>query len=111
RKIKNPKKKSDENSNDEPSISSGEQTFRLYKQGLDLNEIAEQRGISLGTVERHLVRFISSGEVDIDALVSPEKQGIINKVLHSVEEGTGLGIIKSMLPESVSFRDITYVLA
>lgn len=111
KKAKNPKKEINRDKSEEPKISSKEQTFRLYKQGLNPAEIAKQRGMTQGTVESHLTPFVGSGDIDINALVSPEKQTIIHKILHDVEEGAGLALIKSMLPETITFTDIRYVLA
>jgi ribonuclease D len=58
-------------------VSTKEQTYTLFKQGLKMEEIAKQRGFALSTVQSHLIPYISSGEIMIDELVSNEKQRLI----------------------------------
>jgi len=91
--------------------STKEQTFRLFRQGLNLEEIAKQRGFTLGTVETHLIPYIASGELHIDYLVPRKKQSLILKALENFDIKTGLNPIKQSLPEDISYSEIRYVLA
>ena len=61
----------------EVKVSSKEQTFRLFKEGMSMKEIAAVRGFAITTLESHLTPYVSSGEINIDKLVSEEKQKII----------------------------------
>lgn len=88
-----------------------EQTFRLFKEGKKLEEIAKERGFSLGTIEGHLIPYIASGELNIDYLVSRQKQNIILKALENFKYETGLNPVKNSLPEEITFAEIRYVLA
>ena len=47
-------------------------SFSLFKEGLPIAEIAKQRGLVVQTIEGHLAAYVESGELSIDALVSPE---------------------------------------
>lgn len=48
-------------------------SLELYREGKRLEEIATARNLTIGTIEGHLITFISSGEVDIHFLIAPEK--------------------------------------
>ncbi|MCW3078296.1 MAG: Aldolase, partial [Bacteroidetes bacterium] len=88
-----------------------EQTFRLFKEGKKLEEIATERGYALSTIEGHLIPYIASGELNIDYLVSRQKQNLILKALENFKYETGLNPVKNSLPEEITFAEIRYVLA
>ena len=48
--------------------STKEQTFKLFKDGLSLTEIAQLRGFAISTFEGHLTPYVTSGEIDIDRI-------------------------------------------
>jgi len=110
-KPKRAKKEKQPLANKEPKPSSKEQTFKLFKEGLSLSEIAQLRGFAVSTLEGHLTSYIATGEIDINRLVSTDKQKIILKALTDFKKETGLNPIKSILPEDVSYAEIKYVLA
>lgn len=95
----------------EPKPKSSEQTYALFKEGLSLEEIARVRGFSVSTLEGHLTSYVVSGELDINRLVSQDKQRIILKALENFKKETGLNPLKSALPADISFSEIRYVLA
>ena len=110
-KPKRTKKQKDPDGPKEIKTSSKEQTFNLFKEGLSLSEIAQLRGFALSTLEGHLTSYVSTGEVDIDRLVTKEKQKTILKALESFSKQTGLNPVKSILPADISFGEIRYMLA
>ncbi|HOZ86917.1 MAG TPA: helix-turn-helix domain-containing protein [Bacteroidia bacterium] len=105
------KKEKDAGKIKEAKPSSREQTFQLFKEGLSLPEIAQLRGYAVGTLEGHLTPYISAGEIDVNRLVSKEKQKIILEALKDFKKETGLNPVKSRLPDDVSFAEIRYMLA
>jgi ATP-dependent DNA helicase RecQ len=61
------------------------QTLELYKQGLSIDAIANQRLIKSSTIATHLAELIEMSKgVDIDRLVSPEVQDIIIEAIEKV---------------------------
>ncbi len=78
---------------------------------MSLEEIARQRGFSLGTVQGHLVQFIEKGEVDINEFVSADKQKLILDALNEFDPSAGITPVKSRLPEEISYSDIRFVMA
>jgi len=55
-----------------PLLTTYEETLALFNKGLDINEIAQQRGLKPATIGTHLVRYIKSGEIDVRRLVPDE---------------------------------------
>lgn len=53
-------------------------TLALYKQGKNAEEIAELRGLTVGTIKGHLARWIASGDVDIYNVLPAE---VINPII------------------------------
>jgi hypothetical protein len=47
-------------------------SFELFKAGKTIEEIAAERGLTIGTIEGHLGHFIVLGELDISTLISQE---------------------------------------
>ncbi|MDJ0674579.1 MAG: DNA helicase RecQ [Calothrix sp. MO_167.B42] len=94
--------------NDSPS-STELVTLQLYQQGLGIKEIATHRNLRPSTIVRHLSDLIEKNHsVDINQLVSKEKQQKILQVLESLGD-ISLTPIKEYLGESYSFDDIRLV--
>lgn len=104
-------KKKNNNTSTEEKISSPQQTFALYQQGLSLEQIAQERKLTLGTISSHLLPFVAAGEITLERLVSADHQHQIEAVLDQLQEQTSLSAIKSALPDTISFADIRFVLA
>lgn len=111
KKEKKAKKEKSESAEKGFKVSSKEQTFKLFKEGLSLEEISIMRGFTVATVENHLTPYVASGEINIDFLVSQEKQKTIMRALEKFDKAAGLNPIKSSLPVDISFSEIRYVLA
>ncbi|HMW65371.1 MAG TPA: helix-turn-helix domain-containing protein [Chitinophagaceae bacterium] len=86
------------------------ESFRLYKEGKKIAEIAKVRNLAIGTIEGHLSRFIAGGEINIHELVSADKYKLIEAAFQKNEEAT-LTTIKQQLPPDISFGEIKMVMA
>jgi len=86
-------------------------TFDLYKQGLNIQEIAAKRGLATSTIFTHLEKLILEGEaVVLDNLICPEKQQRIKQVC--IESGLELLTpIKEKLGEDYTYEEIRLVRA
>jgi len=85
-------------------------SFQLYTAGKTIKEIAEERNLSLTTIETHLSFYIPSGQLDINELVKSERQQAIKKAAEIF--GTdSLRVLKENLPEEITYGDIRMVLA
>ncbi|MGH1296631.1 DNA helicase RecQ [Bacillus pretiosus] len=84
------------------SANSHLETYEIYKQGIDLDEIAKERGLSRQTIENHLIRSFEDGmEIDWNSFVPAEYESLIETAVQNAEGG--LKSIKEQLPNEVSY--------
>ncbi|MGN4634880.1 DNA helicase RecQ [Bacillus cereus group sp. MYBK34-1] len=84
------------------SANSHLETYEMYKQGIDLNEIAKERNLSRQTIENHLIRCYEDGmEVDWKSFVPAEYESLIETAVQNADGG--LKSIKEQLPNEVSY--------
>lgn len=87
---------------------SGRITLQMFKQGKSVADIATARSMSPGTIESHLARFVTTGEVDILDLVN---NATLEKLIALMEAEPELphSAIKEKAGESISYSDIRAV--
>lgn len=95
----------------EKKPSTKELSFQLYKQGNSIKEIAGKRGLTLSTIENHLIPFVANGEINIDELVTKQKQNLISEALQKFNYEDGLNPVKAKLPDDITFSEIRFVMA
>ncbi|MCU4988262.1 DNA helicase RecQ [Bacillus cereus] len=84
------------------SANSHLETYEMYKQGIDLNEIAKERNLSRQTIENHLIRCFEDGmEVDWNSFVPAGYELLIETAVQNADGG--LKSIKEQLPNEVSY--------
>lgn len=98
--------KRDTNGDDTYTVS-----LKLFNDGYSVEEIARRRGISVNTVEMHLIRFIPTGEVELEELLPDHKISEIRDAVVKFGESNALSPIKEYLGESYSYGEIRAVLA
>ncbi|GAB4243326.1 MAG: helix-turn-helix domain-containing protein [Ekhidna sp.] len=84
-------------------------TYKLFKEGKSISEIAKERGYVVGTIEGHLAQYVENGTIPITELVKEKRVEKIMKVLTS--DAVGLGEIKSRLPKDYTYGEIKLVVA
>ncbi len=85
-------------------------SFDMFNKGLTIVRIAQERGLVQSTVEGHLSFFVEKGKLDIDKLLSPEKQQTIEKEL-AVDHNNSLSEVKTALGDDYSYGEIRMILA
>ncbi len=95
----------------EPKPKTWEVSLALYRQHKTPEEIARERALTLGTVIGHLVRYVDSGEVDFDDLVSRDHQLIIANVIRKIGTSHGATAIKSLCPPEITYDEIRLMLS
>jgi ATP-dependent DNA helicase RecQ len=98
--------KRDENGEDTYQIS-----LKMFRGGIPIRQIAALRGMSPGTIETHLLRFIPTGEVRLEQFVQPEKIEQIKNALAQFSESGALAPVKEFLGDDYSYNEIRAVLA
>ncbi len=85
-------------------------SFDLFNDGLDIAQIAEKRGLVQSTIEGHLCFFVEKGTLDINKLLSAEKQQAIETQLAAIENFS-LSQVKKELGDDYSYGEIKLLLA
>ena len=85
-------------------------SYDLLKEGLAIKEIADARNLSIATIETHLCYYVGTGELDINTLVTKEKQAMIQDAMQQFGK-LSLKILKDNLPAYISYTDIKMTLA
>lgn len=85
-------------------------SLAMFEAGKSIKEIAQERGLAIGTIETHLISFIPQGKIDIHAIVNQDKINAIEKVLNESKEATSTEI-KAKLGDDYSFNDIRAVVS
>ena len=91
-------------------IDTKAESFRLYKEGKRVEEIANERNLTQQTIEGHLAHYVSTGEINISELVNREKVLLIEPVAKTFS-GKSLTPIKEKLGREISFGEIKLVIA
>lgn len=86
------------------------QTFKLFKLGKTIDEIALERKFSATTIHTHLAHFIFSGEINIEELVSKEKVIVITRALSEASDGA-LAPVKIKLGDAYTYPEIHAVIS
>lgn len=81
-------------------------TLQLWEKGLSPKEIAEQRGLQLQTIAKHFARFVGEGKININRLVSPEHQQIIEDGIEQFSMAYKLSELKAILPDFITYEEI-----
>nr|HPH22398.1 helix-turn-helix domain-containing protein [Chitinophagaceae bacterium] len=86
------------------------ESFKLFKAGKTIEEIAVIRNLKTPTIEVHLMHYISNGEIEISTLLSAKKLALIQLHLKDYN-GIGITSIKEQLGDDISYTEIRWVLA
>ncbi|WP_293782792.1 helix-turn-helix domain-containing protein [uncultured Pedobacter sp.] len=85
-------------------------SFEWYNAGKTLDEIAKERGLSLGTIEGHLAYYVSTQQLDVTKLVKANKIRNITDAVES-QKTKSMATIREFLGKDYSFGEIKMVLA
>lgn len=95
--------------------SNGYDTFtvslQMFRSGMPVAEIAATRGFAVSTIETHLARFISTGEVRLEEVVPAHKIEPIRKAIVELNAENAIGPVKQDLGDDYSYGEIRAVAA
>ena len=86
-------------------------TFKLYKQGKSVKDIAKERDLNQQTIVRHLAHYVAKGMISVDDLVPSSRSETIREVLDSCGGVKSLSAIKDACPSDITYQDIVLVIA
>ena len=85
-------------------------SFRLFKEGMKVKEIAEFRELTTGTISNHLLHYVRTGDIKLQELVDQEKINYITAHLQKLSSlPQGVKEIKEKLGEYASYDEIRFV--
>jgi RecA/RadA recombinase len=93
-----------------PKIDTRQVTLTLFDQGLDVQAVADERGLSLSTIYTHLNGFIQQGRLSLNRVISKDKQAAVEKAL-DMDHGGSLKQVKDVLGNEFSYGEIRAVIA
>ena len=110
--ILEPVKKKKENKEKEKKEKTWVITYKMYKEGKTVMQIAQERSLTETTILGHLARYVESGDIDVHKLVSND---VIEKVSEYMSSRNGGAVaIKEVFEyfnETISYGDIRLVLS
>lgn len=84
-------------------------SYEMYKKGKPVDEIARERMLTKGTIESHLLYYISEGLLDVSAIVTPKKYDIINSAIHKYNFDS-VAELKYLLGDNYTYSEIRAVM-
>lgn len=105
------KKKVKEDKPKKEKVDTRALTFKMFRDGKTLKEIAAERSLTVGTVENHLAHFVEKGELAIGEVVSSQHQKIIRGIVKTFNKAYSLSEVKNLLPNDYTYAEIKLVIA
>ena len=93
----------------EPKIPTKEISLGLYNQGMSVEQIAAERGLTKGTIIGHLTPYVLEGKVGLRALISTAHEKKIRDFMELHPEMTHFGEIKEALGAGIDYYEIKLV--
>lgn len=84
-------------------------SFDLLNQGLTIAQIAEERNLTISTIESHLSYYVGTGEIPVGKLVPGEIVELIAGQFNGTDE-LKMGPVKEALGDRVTWSDIRFVI-
>lgn len=83
-------------------------SYQLFRQGKDLSTIAQERNLKEGTIQNHLLNYISSGDIDVLELMEKSKFSELKNLMITLEY-SGLKELKDQIDPKYSYSDLRLV--
>lgn len=85
-------------------------SFNMFNKGIPILKIAKERGLVESTIQGHLGFYVETGKLDIEKLISPERQKAIKKILAAVPNNSYKSI-KNEMGDDYSYGEIKLMLS
>jgi len=106
--VEPPKVSLDSTAEQEAKKDSKQISYELFLQGMNIEEIADQRGMVTSTIEGHLAHYVGLGLLNITELVAEEKIAAIEQAFNDKGKES-LKSIKEHLGDGFSYGEIQLV--
>ncbi len=86
-------------------------TAKLLEKGLSVEEIAQRRGLAVGTIYGHCAQLIEHGLLEVESIIPADVRRQIQAAIQQAGPDSSLSVIKALLPETIDYGMIRCVLA
>ncbi len=111
KEVKVKKKKVKEEKPKKEKVDTRDLTYKMFREGKTIKEIAAERSLTVGTVENHLAHFVKNGELEVSEVVSTQHQKMIRGIVKSFNKAYALSDVKNLLPDDYTYAEIKLVIA
>jgi uncharacterized protein YpbB len=111
KEVKVKKKKVKEEKPKKEKVDTRALTYKMFREGRTIKEIAAERSLTVGTVENHLAHFVKNGELEVGEVVSTQHQKMIRGIVKSFNKAYALSDVKNLLPDDYTYAEIKLVIA
>jgi len=87
-----------------------EETVEYFREGKSIEEIAEERNLTIGTIESHLVKAIRQNLIRIEEIMPIEEVKVIAEYFPKNPDNIRLAVIKEKVPFNITFGKLRMVL-
>lgn len=85
-------------------------SYKLYLDGMSIPDIAAARNLTISTVFGHLARYVETGQLRLEDIVTQKHIDIIRRVISATGTEGGFATIKALCPEDVTYDEIRMVM-
>jgi len=90
-----------------PKKNTKEISLDMHRMGMTFEQIATERNLSIGTIEGHFAHYVSTGEIDILAVLPEEKLKTILEMAEKQNQPL-FNALKEILGDEYSYSDLRY---
>ena len=81
-------------------------SYKLYRDGMSIPDIAAARSLTVSTIFSHLGRYVETGQIKLEEIVPQNHIDIIRKAIASAGPEGGFTAIKALCPDDVTYEEI-----
>ena len=93
----------------EPKIPTKEISYNLYKQGMTIDQIAEERGLVRSTIMGHLTPYVKEGKIGLRALISSAHEKKIRDFMKAHPDIEHFSEIKEAMGDGIDYSEIKLI--
>lgn len=94
----------------QPKADTRQASMDLYRQGMTIGQIAQERNLKPDTIMGHLAHYVLDGQLPVDAVMPREHHQEILRVIKKTGTADGMKPIKALCPAEVTFNEIKLVI-
>jgi ribosomal protein L21E len=81
-------------------------TYKMFTDGHSPEDIARERGLTVGTIYGHLARYVGKGALSADKVIDASKVKAIRHAISQLPEGASISEVKAICRADITWNDI-----